>query len=211
MAGNVVVKPFVEGVIQLQRPVAVRAGISAGVPFVGIQFIEEFALDHFLEGGKRHAVKVRHQCFQTTVRKVAEFIIILQRQLRSYDRVVHRLLYDDAVLVQEHGFKRKVVGNFYDPAAVKQSGTQVCHDGLHICILSDAMSERDVPRGACCHGNGNASDVGFVRIQCAHIFISVFIGRRRFKVECDYGCVAEICVDFFDASDSLVILHIVLL
>ena len=103
------------------------------------------------------------------------------------------------------------MGDLYDPAAVEQSGTQVGHDRFHICILADAMSERDVSCGTCRNGNGNASDIRFVCVQCAHIFVSVFIGCCCFKVKCDDGCIADICVDFLDASDSLVILHIVLL
>ena len=105
VTGNVVVKPFVEGVVQLQRPVAVRAGISAGIPFVGIQFIEKSALDYFLEGGKLHAVQIRHQLLQTAIAQISEFIVVFECQLRRHDRVIYRLLYNDAVLVQEHGFE----------------------------------------------------------------------------------------------------------
>ena len=211
MPGNIVIEPFIEGMVQLQRPIAVGAGIPAGVPVIGIQFIEESACNHFLEGGQLHTIQIWHQLLQTAVRKFPELIITFQCQLGCHDGVIHRLLHHDPMLVQEHSLKRQIVCDLHDLSAAEDSGTQICHNGFNVSILAYPVPERNVSCGTCCHGNGDACDVGFMGIQRRVFFLPVFLCCSSFKVEGQNGCVANVFIDLCNAADGFIILHIVLL
>ena len=211
MPGNVVVEPVIEGVIQLQCPVAVCAGIPAGVPVIRVQFIEEPTCNHFLEGRQFHTVQIRNQLLQTAIGKVTKLKVIFQCQLGCYDGVVHRLLHHDSVLVQEHGLESQIVRDLHDPLAIEDTGTQVCHNSIHIRVLSYPMPQGNVSCGACCNRNGNAGNIGFMGIQRRILFLPVCIFCSGFKVEGYDFCITDVCVDFCNASDGFIILHIVLL
>ena len=139
-------KPGIEFVVELQGPVTVCTGIPAGLPIIWIQFIEVSALNNGLKGGQLHTVEIRHQRLQAAVMKIPELIIILQGELRGYDRVVNRLLDHNAVLVEEHRLKGQIVCDLRDLLIEEEPLSKVIKDLFRICILSLAMTQRDISR-----------------------------------------------------------------
>ena len=188
---------------------AIRAGISARVPFVWIQLIKESALSNFFEGRQLHAVEIRHQLFKTAVGKFTEICLCFKRQLRRHDSVVYRLLNDDAVLVEEHCFKCKVVRYLDDALALKKSACQIRHHYINIRIRSAAVAERNIYACAFLHREGYSGYAGFVCIQRGERFLAVCFICGGFKVEGYDICVSDIFFNVRNAADCFIVLHII--
>ena len=78
---DIVLKPFVERVVKLQCPVAIRTGITAGIPCIWIELIKTVLANHFLEFGEFNAVQIWHKGFESAITEIAVLKIIFQRKL----------------------------------------------------------------------------------------------------------------------------------
>ena len=204
---DVVLKPVVESVIELQCPVAIRAGVPAGIPCVRVELVEAAFADHFLELREFHAVEVRHEGLEAAVAEVEELEIVFQGELRCDDRVIDRFLQHDPVLIEEHCLERHIVRDLDRVRVLEHALPQVCHDGRDVRVLADAMAERDIPAGAFFDRNRHAGDVRLMCVQSGLIIVSVCVGGRCLKVEGHHARAADVVFNVRNAADRLIIIH----
>ena len=73
---DVVLKPFVERVVKLQCPVAIRTGIAAGIPCIWVELIKTVLANHILKFGEFNTVQVWHKGFKSAVTEITVLKII---------------------------------------------------------------------------------------------------------------------------------------
>ena len=78
---DVVLKPVVERVVKLQRPVAIRTGVPAGVPCIWVELIKTVLANHILKFREFNTIQIRDKGFKSAVAEIAVLEIVFQRKL----------------------------------------------------------------------------------------------------------------------------------
>ena len=81
MLRDVVLKPVVERVVKLQRPVAIRTGVPAGVPCIWVELIKTVLANHILKFREFNTIQIRDKGFKSAVAEIAVLEIVFQRKL----------------------------------------------------------------------------------------------------------------------------------